>query len=125
VFCQIIAGKIPAHKIYEDEQTLAFLDLAPVNPGHALVVPKTHADHLWELDDDQYSSLMFSAKKVANRIREILSPPRVGEAVEGFAVPHAHVHLMPIYKHLREEFNKPKPDLSADDLAAMAAKLKF
>jgi len=129
LFTKIISGEIPAHKIYEDGQTYAFLDIDPLNPGHTLVIPKKQVDQLWDLGDDLYQALMSSVKKVANRQREVLKPERVGLAVEGFAVPHVHVHVFPLYKGLESTVSdhiagkSKKPDQKA--LAAMAKKLHF
>jgi len=126
VFTKIIAGEIPSYKVYEDDKTFAFLDIHPKQPGHVLVVPKTETDHIWDLPDSDYSALMDTTKKVANRIREVLHPSRVGVQVEGTGVPHAHVHVFPF--STVEEF-RFTPDMSADPdeaaLAEMAKKLAF
>ena len=100
IFTKIIRGEIPSHKIYEDESTFVFLDINPLNPGHALVVPKQEVDHLWDLDADLYQAVMATVKKVALRQREVLNPKRVGMWLEGFSVTHAHVHVFPLYKGL-------------------------
>lgn len=98
VFTRIINGEIPAHKIYEDDRVIAFLEMHPLNEGHTLVVPKTQIDHIWDLSDDDYAYLWMIAKKIAIHIKEIIGSPRVGVIVEGFGVPHAHIHLVPIYQ---------------------------
>ena len=125
IFTKIIKGDIPCHKVYEDQKTLAFLTIGPINPGHTLVIPKKQVDHLWDLKDEDYQAVMATCKKVANRIREVLNPVRVGEHVAGTEVPHAHVHLFPFSND--EEFWKrpqqtPPPD---EELAAMAARLRM
>lgn len=126
IFTKIIKGDIPCHKIYEDEQTFAFLDIHPIQPGHVLVVPKQQIDHLWDLDEQIYQAVMATAKQVANRIRTILQPARVGVQVVGLDVPHAHVHVFP-FGTMAEFTHHPdmqaEPDHSA--LAAMAQKLAF
>lgn len=126
VFTKIIKGEIPCYKIYEDESTFAFLDIHPKQPGHVLIVPKTETDHIWDLSDADYQALMAATKKVANRIREVLHPSRVGIQVEGTGVPHAHVHVFPF--STVEEF-RSTPDMSIDPdeaaLTEMAEKLAF
>src|SRR5579863_2855836 len=96
IFSKIIRGEIPCHKIYEDNEVLAFLDIAPYTYGHTLVVPKMEVDSLWDLPDELYGYLMHVVRKVAQRQQKILKPKRVGIVVEGFAVPHAHVHVIPM-----------------------------
>lgn len=124
IFTKIINGEVPCHKVYEDSKTFAFLTINPVAPGHTLVVPKKQVDHLWDLDDEDYQAVMATAKKVANRIREILQPVRVGERVEGLEVPHAHVHLFPA--NAEEDFRKrPQATPPQEELAVMAAQLRM
>ena len=89
MFSKIIAGEIPCYKIYEDEKTLAFLDIAPETKGHTLVIPKVDVDKVYELEDEDYSSLFFAVKKVAKRIEEVFGE-RVIMKVMGTDVPHAH-----------------------------------
>ena len=95
IFTKIINGEIPCHKIYEDEHSLAFLDIHPDNEGHTLVIPKKAVEFVWDLDDDTYQALMQTVKKVALRLREVLPYTYVHERVVGTDVPHAHVHLVP------------------------------
>jgi histidine triad (HIT) family protein len=127
LYTKIIKGEIPCQKIYEDELTIAFLDIHPIAPGHVLVVPKKQIDHLWDLPDEDYHAVMTTVKKVALRIRKVLEPKgRVGVHVEGLGVPHAHVHVFPF--ETVEEFRRvadhnAPPDHKA--LAAMATKLRF
>jgi histidine triad (HIT) family protein len=124
IFTKIINGEIPCHKIYEDDRVIAFLDLHPQNPGHTLVVPKTQVDHLWDLSTDDYDYLWTVVKKIGAHIKKTLEAPRIGVVVEGFGVPHVHVHLVPIYHG--EELKKPQ-DMAADPdhaaLTEMAQKL--
>lgn len=126
VFTKIIKGKIPCHKVYEDDKTLAFLDIHPVQAGHVLVIPKQQIDHLWDLPDEDYMAVMQTCRKVASRMRAVLQPVRVGVQVMGMDVPHAHVHLIPFNNG--EEF-RAKPDMSAEPdhtrLADIAKKLAF
>ncbi len=126
IFTRIINGEIPCYKIYEDEKVIAFLDMHPVMEGHTLVVPKKQIDHIWDLEDDDYEYLWATAKKIAIHIREVIGSPRVGVVVEGFGVPHTHIHLIPIYegndlKRPQDKDESPSPE----QLAAMAEKLKI
>ena len=114
------------HKIYEDDKTFAFLDIYPVQPGHTLVIPKRQVEFVWDLEPEDYAAVMETVKKVAQRLREVLGKPYVGEQVVGVDVPHAHVHLIPFAN--MDEFNN-QPDTSAEPdhpvLAEMAKKLAF
>ena len=123
IFTKIIKGEIPANKLYEDDKNIAFLTIQPIQPGHTLVVPKTQTDHLWDLSEEDYLSLMVAAKQVANRLREVLGKKRVGVKVEGFEVSHAHIHLIPMDSVA--EYNAPPRSASENELAEMAKKLAF
>ena len=123
IFTKIIQGDIPSEKIYEDDLTIAFLTVEPMQPGHTLVVPKKQVDQLWDLDDTDYQAVMNTAKKVAKRMKDALGVERVGVKVEGLEVPHVHVHLIPF--NTVEEYNSPAKLASPGDLAEMAAKLRF
>ena len=96
IFSKIIKGEIPSHKIYEDDQVFAFLDIHPINPGHTLLIPKKQVDHLWDLEESKYHHIWDVAKQLAGHIQDTLEPKRVGVIVEGFGVPHAHIHLIPL-----------------------------
>lgn len=126
IFTKIIRGEIPSHKVYEDDRTLAFLDIFSPVPGHTLVVPKTEVEFVWDMDEEDYQAVMATAKKVAGRLRDVLDVPYVGEKVVGVDVPHAHVHLIPFYE--TKDFHRAGVEnVEADHeaLAAMAAKLAF
>ena len=97
IFTKIINGEIPCYKIVEDEHHFAFLDINPIAEGHTLVVPKKEVDYIFELDDEVLSKLNIFAKKVALAIDDALGTIRTGMIVEGLEVPHAHIHLVPIY----------------------------
>lgn len=129
VFTKIINGEILSHKVYEDERVIAFLDINPLTPGHTLVVPKAQIDNLWDLDDELYTYVMEIVKKVAARQQEVLGPKRVGMSLEGFAVPHAHVHVFPLYEGLEttvvKHVNRGPQQLDNEALADMAKKLYF
>lgn len=124
IFTKIIKGEIPSFKIYEDDKTLAFLDIHPIRPGHTLVIPKSQVDSLWDLSDSDYQALMVTVKKVAKRIQQVLNPVRVGVHVAGLEIPHAHIHLFPFSSN--EDFwTRPDPaaEPDFDALAAVAKKL--
>ena len=126
IFTKIVRGEIPAHKIYEDERTLAFLDIHPVQPGHALVIPKKQVEFVWDLEDDDYQAVMLTAKKVARRIRSVLGSKYVGEKIIGVDVPHAHVQLIPFSKsseYLAAQDMESDPDHGS--LAEISEKLRF
>jgi len=126
IFTKIIKGEIPSHKVYEDDNTFAFLDIHPKTPGHVLVVPKQQIESLWDVPDKDFEALMITSKKVAQRIEEVMKPQKVGLMVEGVGVPHAHVHVFP-FNSLKEFHTiadqNAEPDHKA--LAAMAKKLSF
>ena len=126
IFTKIIKGEIPSYKIYEDEQTIAFLDIEPAVHGHTLVVPKKQVDQFYDLDDETYDALWRTVKKVAANHREKLGTDRIGVVVKGVDVPHAHVHIEPfnVGQHLSPGANN-LPTPTADELAALADKLKF
>lgn len=126
IFTKIIKGEIPCHKIYEDEKTLAFLDIHPANPGHTLVVPKKQVEFLWDLEKNDYEAVMNTVKKVGEHLRDLSDKPYVGVKIIGIDVPHAHVHLIPF--STTEEY-AVIPDMSAEPdhqaLAEIAKKLAF
>jgi histidine triad (HIT) family protein len=125
IFTKIIKGEIPAHKVYEDKQTLAFLTINPIHPGHTLVVPKEQVDKVWDLSDETYQAVMATCKKVANRIQEVLQPVRVGVHVAGSEVPHAHVHLFP-FTGENDFWDKPmEASVASEELTEMAARLRM
>lgn len=130
LFTKIIRGEIPSHKIFEDEDTYAFLDIHPATEGHTLVVPKKQAAFLWDLDDGSYEAVMRSVKKVATRLKEVTGKQYVGTMVIGTDVPHAHVHVVPFdtVPDIKAVVNATdreshEPDHAA--LAAFAEKLRF
>ena len=126
VFSKIVRDEIPCHKVYEDELTVAFLDIHPVQPGHTLVISKQQIEFVWDLDDVTYQAVMATSRKVAQRLKEVMGTPFIGEEVVGVDVPHAHVHLIPFSR--AEEFRRV-PDMNAEPdhavLANLADKLAF
>ena len=123
IFSKIIAGEIPCHKIAETEQFFAFLDVFPCATGHTLVVPKQVIDYLFDLNDELYAGLMAFAKQIEPAIRQAVPCKRVGVAVIGLEVPHAHVHLIPMNSMSDMNFNH-KLKLSQEQLAETAAKIR-
>jgi histidine triad (HIT) family protein len=125
IFTKIIKGDIPAYKIYEDDRTVAFLDINPTRYGHTLVVPKNQVDQYIDLPDDDYNAMWMTVKKVAAHLRSILGMERVGIVIKGIDVPHAHVHLLPFNEgqHLGKDENSPK--LSEEEFGELAEKLKM
>ena len=123
VFSRIIAGEIPSYKIHENERFYAFLDINPLAKGHTLVVPKVETDYLFDLEDDMLGDMMVFAKKVALAIDKTMECKRVGVAVLGLEVPHAHIHLVPINGLHDIEFSKPKLQLSVEEFVIIAEKI--
>jgi histidine triad (HIT) family protein len=123
IFSRIIAGEIPAHRLREDDRFLAFLDVRPIRAGHSLVIPKQEIDQLFDLPDDLLGDLFTFAKPVAAAIREVSGAARVGVAVVGVEVPHAHVHLVPLDAVSDLDFARAR-EADPDDLAAMAERLR-
>jgi len=124
IFSRIIAGEIPCYKIAENEQFFAFLDINPMTKGHTLVVPKQEEDYLFNLDDQTVADMMVFSKKVAAAIEKSVSCLRIGVAVIGLEVPHAHIHLIPINKESDMNFKNPKLKLSSEEMTDIAAKIR-
>lgn len=120
IFSKIIAGEIPCYKVAEDEKNFAFLDINPVNKGHVLVVPKTENDYIFNLSDEDYTSLTNFARKIAKAMEKAIECKRIGVTVIGLEVPHAHIHLIPIIEEKDMYFNKPKLTLQAEEMQAIA-----
>ena len=123
LFTRIINGEIPCHKILEDENYLAFLDIRPINPGHTLVIPKKEIDYVFDVDDQLLAGLILFAKKVAQIIRKAVPCKKVGVMVAGIEVPHAHIHLVPIFEIGDLNFAKAKPTPN-EELAKVAEKIR-
>ena len=123
IFTRIVNGEIPCHRIYEDERSFSFLDIRPIRPGHALVIPKQEVDYIFELSDDLLQHLMVVAKKVGLAIDRAVECERVGIIVAGLEVPHAHIHLVPISSVGDINFAKARP-ADPEELAALADKIR-
>lgn len=120
IFSKIVAGEIPSYKVAEDENYLAFLDIFPLAKGHVLVIPKKEVDYLFDLDEATYAGLMQFARRVALAIGEVIPCKRVGVAVLGLEVPHAHIHLVPMNSERDIDFSKPKLQFTAEEFAGIA-----
>ena len=123
IFSKIVAGEIPCHKIAENDQFFAFLDINPLAEGHTLVIPKKEVDYIFDLDDDTLAAMMLFAKEVAKMIEQAIPCKRVGLTVIGLEVPHAHIHLIPINKESDMFFGKQKLSVTAEQLAATAQQI--
>lgn len=121
IFSRIIAGEIPCYKIAENENYFAFLDINPLAKGHTLVVPKAEVDYIFDLDDETLAGLHVFAKKVAKAIEKVVPCKRIGLAVIGLEVPHAHVHLVPLNSMKDIDFSQPKLNFSSDQLTKICA----
>ena len=124
IFTKIIKGEIPCYKIAEDDRFIAFLDVFPIKKGHTLVVPKVQIDYLFDLDDSLLSDLMLFAKKVAQKMERAIPCERIGVAVIGLEVPHAHIHLVPLDTVGDIDFGQPKLQLSTEEMAEIADSIR-
>jgi len=120
IFSKIVAGEIPCYKVAEEENYMAFLDIFPLVKGHVLVIPKKEIDYLFDLDEETYSGLMAFTRKVALAIPKAIPCKRVGVAVLGLEVPHAHVHLVPLNSERDLDFSRPKLQFTSEEFAATA-----
>jgi len=123
IFSRIVNGEIPCYKIAETKNCFAFLDINPLAKGHTLVIPKKEIDNLFDLDDGLYNELCLLAKKIALAIGKNIPCKKVGVAVIGLEVPHAHIHLVPINGIYDIDFSKPKLKLSADEFIEIKEKI--
>ncbi len=124
IFSKIISEEIPSYKIAETENCLAFLDAFPLQEGHTLVVPKREVDYLFDLPDELYQELMAFAKHVSAAVEKAMPCERIGVAVIGLEVPHAHVHLIPINRMDDMNFAHPKMKVEANRMEELAAKIR-
>ena len=120
IFSKIVNGEISAYKVAENEKFLAFLDVNPLVKGHVLVIPKTEVDYIFDLEDDVYLGLQAFAKKVALGIKKAIPCQRVGVAVMGLEVPHAHIHLVPMNSMQDLNFSRQKLKLTEDEFKQIA-----
>lgn len=124
IFTKIVNGEIPCYKIAENKDFLAFLDINPLAMGHTLVIPKQETDLIFDLDDELYQGLFLFSKKIAKAIKKVLECKRIGIAVIGLEVPHAHIHLIPMNELYDIDFRKPKLKLSKEEFEQITAKIQ-
>lgn len=124
IFSKIIAGDIPAYKVAESNEFLAFLDIAPLVEGHLLVIPKKEVDNLFDLDDETYTGLMIFAKIIAAAMKKTVNCNRIGVTVIGLDVPHTHIHLIPINSVADMNFANPKLKFTPEEFQATADKIR-
>jgi histidine triad (HIT) family protein len=124
IFSKIIAGEIPSYKIAEDENYFAFLDINPLAEGHTLVIPKKPTDYIFDIEDEELEGLIVFAKRIAHAVEKAVVCKRIGIAVIGLEVPHAHIHLVPLNSIYDIDFRKPKLRLTPQEFMAIAGKIK-
>lgn len=124
IFSRIVSGEIPCYKIAENDRFFAFLDINPLTKGHTLVIPKQETDYLFDLSDDDVSGINVFAKQIAVAMKKALPCKRIGLAVIGLEVPHAHIHLIPIQKESDLLFSNPKLKLEPSEMEAIAASIR-
>ncbi len=123
IFSRIVAGEIPCYKVAEDDKFFAFLDINPMVNGHTLVIPKQEVDYIFDLSDNDLAAMQVFAKKVALAIGKAFPCKKVGQAVLGLEVPHAHIHLIPMQSEADMLFSNPKLKLSPDEFTEIASKI--
>ena len=123
IFSRIVAGEIPSYKVAENDKFYAFLDINPLVKGHTLVIPKQEVDYIFDLSDEDLAEMQVFAKKVAAAIKSVFPCIKVGQAVIGLEVPHAHIHLIPIQKESDMLFSNEKLKLTADEFKEIAEKI--
>ena len=123
IFSRIVAGEIPSYKVAEDDQFYAFLDISPVAKGHTLVIPKQEVDYIFDESDEQLSSHIVFAKRVAAAIKKAIPCVKVGMCVMGLEVPHAHIHLIPMQTEGDMNFRKEHLKLDAEEMKAICEKI--
>ena len=124
IFSKIVAGDIPCHRVAENGSFLAFLDIMPLAPGHTLVIPKVEVDRIWDLEPALLGELHVFSQKVAIAMEDVMPCQRVGQAVIGLEVPHAHVHLIPLNAVADINFERPKLQITQEELADVAARIR-
>jgi histidine triad (HIT) family protein len=121
VFSKIMAGEIPSYEVVSNRDFVAFLDINPVTKGHTLVVPRREVDYIFDIQDKQLSELMLFAKSVAKAMKKVIDCKRIGIAVIGLEVPHAHIHLIPINDESDLDFHKTRKEFTPQEFEAIAA----
>ena len=124
IFSKIVAGDLPAFKVAEDESHLAFLDINPLAYGHVLVIPKKETDYIFDIISSEYAQLLIFTQQVAKAMDQVINCKRIGMAVIGLEVPHAHIHLVPLDHVSDINFNRPKLSFTNDEMRDVASKIK-
>lgn len=124
IFTRIVQGEIPAYKVAETDDFLAFLDIRPLTKGHTLAIPKREVDYLFDLPDELYVGLHVFAREVARALAQTVPCLRIGTAVLGLEVPHAHIHLVPLHKEGDLDFRNPPVQMSPAEMEALAAQIR-
>jgi histidine triad (HIT) family protein len=124
IFSKIVQGMIPCHKIAENDKFLAFLDINPLAKGHTLVIPKSETDYIFDIEDTTLAEMMVFSKRVALAIEKVIECKRIGIAVLGLEVPHAHIHLIPINGIYDIDFSKPKIKLTKEEFEELAQSIR-
>ncbi len=120
IFTRIINGEIPCYKVAEDDRFIAFLDVRPLKPGHTLVVPKQEVDYIFDLDEETVAGMMIFARKIALAMKEVIECRRIGVAVLGLEVPHAHIHLIPLTRETDMLFTNPRVSVTDEENKRLA-----
>ncbi|MCH5244945.1 MAG: HIT family protein [Muribaculaceae bacterium] len=123
IFSKIAAGEIPSYKVAEDERHYAFLDINPMARGHVLCIPRREVDYIFDLDDEEFAALQLFSKRVAEAMKEALPCKRIGVAVLGMEVPHAHIHLVPLNSEKDMDFRAAKLTLEAEEMEQIASEI--
>ncbi|MCL1973891.1 MAG: HIT family protein [Bacteroidetes bacterium] len=123
LFSKIAAGEIPSYKIAEDNRFYAFLDINPLRPGHTLVIPKREVDYIFDLPQEEAGALFIFAQRVAKAIKQVIPCKRIGVAVIGLEVPHAHIHLIPLNRERDIDFSQPRCELATEELRKLSLEI--
>jgi len=127
IFCKINSGEIEVNKIYEDEHSIAFLDIEPIREGHILVIPKEHAAYVKDMSEDSYTHMMLAVQHMMRTLYKVFSPPKVGMFVSGWDIPHAHVHVVPMFnsKDITSKplLEKTSPQFTPEEFEATKEKI--
>ena len=123
IFTRIINGEIPCYKVAEDDRYIAFLDVRPLKAGHTLIVPKQEVDYIFDLDEKMLAGMMLFAQKVARAMKEVIDCKRIGVAVLGLEVPHAHIHLVPLTRERDLLFTNPRVSISPEENERLAREI--
>lgn len=123
IFTRIINGEIPCYKVAEDDRFIAFLDVRPLKLGHTLIVPKKEVDYIFDLDGETLTDMMLFAQKVARAMKEVIECNRIGMAVIGLEVPHAHIHLVPITRESDLLFTNPRVSMAPEEAEKLAREI--